>query len=375
VSTVTDPAIARSLEVLRGGLPYRSLTAREIAALAANPGCHRRAVTDVARVDRAALAARCGRPYPDGQSVFAITRGDAFIRLLAADEWAELVRVLRPHFDGPAAAPTVHVHSLGKGCSADAGPGGLRVRAEQTARLMQTVAAAALDGTWHILDHPVVPLRAAGIPTYLEPDAVLWPGCGSWRVVEIKSFPIVDGRPDPDKLATSALQAAAHVLGLRALAALPSGVSEQVVLVTPRNFGLAPVAHLLDVSPHVTRLEYLIARQESVTDLVSALPPEHTLDAGEDSAATRQALEAIPARYAPSCLSSCELAYVCRAEARAAGDPGVLGAHVRAELGSVRTVTRALALAHGDGPVPEEVADVAESLRRAAGSTARGQRR
>ena len=47
---------------LRGDIPPRRHNARTIAALAANPGCHRRALLDSARVDKQRIADREGFP-------------------------------------------------------------------------------------------------------------------------------------------------------------------------------------------------------------------------------------------------------------------------------------------------------------------------
>jgi hypothetical protein len=69
---------AQRLAALRGPVPQRSLDARALAALAANPGCHRRALLDAAGVDKAVLADRLGSPAPFGQSPFAIARGHIF---------------------------------------------------------------------------------------------------------------------------------------------------------------------------------------------------------------------------------------------------------------------------------------------------------
>ena len=63
-------ALERRLAALRGDAPARSLDARALAALAANPGCRRRAVLDAAGVDKGALAKRLGSPTAFGQSPF-----------------------------------------------------------------------------------------------------------------------------------------------------------------------------------------------------------------------------------------------------------------------------------------------------------------
>src|SRR5439155_6828451 len=72
-------ALRQRLAELRGpDVPAKALDARALAALAANPGCKRRAILDGAGVNKAALASALGSPSAFGQSQFALTRGNAF---------------------------------------------------------------------------------------------------------------------------------------------------------------------------------------------------------------------------------------------------------------------------------------------------------
>ena len=68
--TGTEARLAR----LRGRALPKSHNARTIAALAANPGCARRAIMDAAGADKQHLAADTGFPAPFGQSRFALAR-------------------------------------------------------------------------------------------------------------------------------------------------------------------------------------------------------------------------------------------------------------------------------------------------------------
>lgn len=52
------------LSVLRGAAEQRGLDARALAALAANPGCRRRALLDAAGVDKGAVAGGSAGPLP-----------------------------------------------------------------------------------------------------------------------------------------------------------------------------------------------------------------------------------------------------------------------------------------------------------------------
>src|SRR4051812_37858460 len=89
-----DPVTA-GLAALRGPLPMKLPNARTLAAIRANPACNARRVLDAAGVDKAQLAARLGRPVPEGQSKFALQRGNRFERLVKDDNYAQLIRLLR----------------------------------------------------------------------------------------------------------------------------------------------------------------------------------------------------------------------------------------------------------------------------------------
>ncbi|GAA4999127.1 hypothetical protein GCM10025734_33420 [Kitasatospora paranensis] len=94
--------LAQRLSELRGRAPQRSLDARALAALAANPGCRRRSLLDAAGVDKAAVAKQLGRPAPFGQSPFALARGNVFEARLKQDGYAALLEPLRRHLGLPA---------------------------------------------------------------------------------------------------------------------------------------------------------------------------------------------------------------------------------------------------------------------------------
>ncbi|WP_370112337.1 hypothetical protein [Streptacidiphilus sp. MAP12-33] len=190
------------------------MDARGLAALAANPACDRRAVLDAAGVDKAALAGRLGSPAAFGQSPFAITRGLVFERRLRSERCAELAALLRTRLlPEESAQLPVEVPDL----LASEGPA---VRAARTrAALLEAAADAAAGRAWTLLDRPLLRLEVAGSAVSLEPDAIVVGPDGRWTVVEIKSFPILDGSADPAKVGAAARQAAVYVLALRATAA------------------------------------------------------------------------------------------------------------------------------------------------------------
>ncbi|MDH6110575.1 hypothetical protein P3T36_006171 [Kitasatospora sp. MAP12-15] len=369
--TQTEPA--RRLAVLRGGAEQRGLDARALAALAANPGCHRRALLDAAGVDKTALADRLGQPAPFGRSPFAIARGNAFEARLKADGCAALLAPLRRRLglpaeeDSPLLVPDLLPRS------------GPAVRAARTAQALAE--AVAEPASWTLLDHPMLRLTVAGSPAYLEPDAVVVRD-GRCTVVEIKSFPVLDGSADPAKVGAAARQAAVYVLALQEAAGhsaehgpyaapqLPGSPELTVLLVCPKDFGNRPTAQLIDIRRELATTRRQLARLTRIDELLDALPPGTSFDLGPDPAGqpTRPvgelaaAVESVPAAYSPECLSACELGFHCRSQARCSDAVEQLGRGVRGELGSLRTVGAALAAAHGskaaDGePAPGKAAE------------------
>ncbi|NEC22510.1 hypothetical protein G3I50_30335, partial [Streptomyces parvus] len=98
--------LRQRLAELRGpSVAPHPLDARALAALAANPGCKRRALLDGAGVDKGVLATALGSPAPFGQSQFAFMRGNAFEAKVKADGGAELLRLLYERLGGSSAAP------------------------------------------------------------------------------------------------------------------------------------------------------------------------------------------------------------------------------------------------------------------------------
>jgi hypothetical protein len=352
-----DRAAAR-LGRIRGPVAPRRLGARTIAALTSNPGCGRRAVVDAAGVDKDLLAARVGYPAPFGQSEFAIARGNAFEKQVKADRCAGLVTLLRDQLGLDLADPAhVDLGAAGRGETPDTRHASARER---------LLAAAAPSGAV-VFDHPLVRLDVAGRAVSLEPDVVVVEPGGRFHVVEIKSFPVIDGQADGEKVAAAAIQAAVYVLALRRL--LGAGaVSHEVALVCPKDFSNVPVATTIDVRRQLLVLDHQLARLTRIDTLLDGLPDDLSLDLTADAAGQPAALAAslrrLAARYAPSCLSTCELAFFCRGEA--AGRTAALGIGVREELGGVETVADVLGLADGHLVLGDEAADAGAMLRAAA---------
>ena len=342
-----------SLDRLRGAAKAKRHNARTIAALTGNPGCTRRAVLDAAGVDKPKLAETIGFPGSFGQSRFALARGNSFEAMLKADGCALLLDALR--------AVGIDADDVGYDDLGVDDDDTLSARHDRTRALLAAQARAAL------IDHPLLTLDVAGQTVFLEPDLIAFQARGRLHVVEIKSFAIVDGQADGAKVAGAAVQAAVYVLALRRLLASlgldEQLVSHEVVLVCPANFSMRPEAVLIDVRKQLSTLRRQLARLESVGDLVDALPSGVSFDLALPVEQLLSSLAAVEARYAPECLSACELAVYCRHEA--AGTTTALGRPVRDALGGLTSVDAVLALAAG-APAPSEDLQEAAALLQAA---------
>ncbi|MEU6080667.1 hypothetical protein [Streptomyces sp. NPDC047108] len=351
-------ALRQRLAELRGPTaPPHPLDARALAALAANPGCRRRALLDGAGVDKAALAHALGAPAQFGQSQFAFVRGNAFEARVQADDGAELMRLLCAGLGAGQEAPReVSVPDLSA-----AGPEG------RTARTRLALEEATAAGSWSLLFHPMVALDVAGSPAYLEPDAVAVHPDGTWTVVEVKSFPVVDGSADAAKVGAAARQAAVYVLALEDLASElgltgrgadgAGPVRHTALLVCPKDFSNLPTAEPVDVRKQRAVTRRQLERLTRIEEIAAALPDGTTFDlrlADDAKTPTRPreeltaAVEAVGATYAPDCLAACELAFHCRARARQAGAVEAVGRSARGELGGLTTVEAVLAAAFGE---------------------------
>ena len=386
----TEARLAR----IRGRAVPRSHNARTIAALASNPGCARRAVLDAAGADKQRLAAYAGFPAPFGQSRFAFARGNAFEAQVKANGAAELLRLLREHLHLP--IPEASYDDL----SEVGGNASLELRHARTRSLLARAARAASTesvaagsdavgpaddaspaggdrpavGAGTMFDHPLLRLEVGGRHAYLEPDLIAFQVRGRFHVIEIKSFAVIDGRADGDKVAAAAIQSAVYVLALRdALAGLgvpPAAVADETILVCPENFANRPVAVSLDVRKQLTVLRRQLSRLDRIDDLLDLLPADLTFDLDpDDQGVPRRApaglaaeIRQVEARYVPECLNTCEMCYFCREEAR--GCTAALGREARDDLGGVEQVTTVLRLARGTpgtGQGPSQGSDLAEA--------------
>ncbi|WP_367049034.1 hypothetical protein [Streptomyces sp. Je 1-332] len=375
-------ALRQRLAELRGpDVPAAPLDARALAALAANPGCRRRALLDGAGVDKAALAQSLGSPAPFGQSQFAFMRGNAFEAKVKADGGAELLRLVHGRLGGgpepvPGESSVPDLAAVGPEGRAARTSLALREATEATVATEEATEAtvateeateATSTGGWTLLDHPMLALDVAGTPAFLEPDAVVVHPDGSWTVVEIKSFPMIDGSADAAKVGAAARQAAVYALALERVAAHMDPaprIRDHVLLVCPKDFSNLPTASAIDVRKQLSVARRQLARLTRIEDIAAALPEGTTFDVNRPAPDLTAAVESVPATYAPECLAACELAFHCRERSRDEGSVTSLGRSVRGELGSLTTVEDVLSAATGASGDPAD--PTVAALRRAA---------
>ena len=175
------------LDRLRGRALPKNHDARTISALAANPGCARRALMDAAGVDKQRVAAHAGFPAPFGQSRFAIVRGNAFEAQVKENGAAQLLTLLRDQLG-------LDVSEVGYTDFNDVGGNS---SAELRHRHTRHVLTAPDQPGRTLLDHPLLRLQVGGRHAYLEPDLIALRLDGTFHVIEIKSFAVIDGQADP----------------------------------------------------------------------------------------------------------------------------------------------------------------------------------
>ncbi|GAA0927234.1 hypothetical protein [Streptomyces thermoalcalitolerans] len=354
------------LAALRGPRPPQPYTARKITALTANPACSRRAVLDAAGVDKALLAQRMGYEPRFGQSPFAIAREQAFEALVKWGGYAELIRLLREQLDVPVEEAGVSdLNEVG-------GDTSLARRAKETRNLLARLASGGDERL--ILDRPVLTLEVAGQTAYLEPQAVTHRVGGKFYVVEIRSFPAIDGQANPTAVAQTAKQAAVSVLALHhAFAQLDldqEQIAHEFLLICPKDFSNRPYGRLVDIRQELDALSFQLNRLRRADDLARDLPPSATFDTDRDAGQLDASVRALDASYTPGCLSFCELARYCRDEATACASPARLGGTVRDALPGIDSTRTALAYldgAHAPGPAEAAAIDrlrTADRLRR-----------
>lgn len=384
---MTEDTADEALKRIRGTLPSARANARSVAALTQNPGCTRRRVIDSASIPAYLLADKLGHPTLRGQSPFAIEGGNRFEdRLKRRSGYELLVDALAPYVELPKPPDLVveDVNRVGRLKDAEKW---MDARARRTDEALSRIARGDADAP-HVVDHPVLRFDLAGVSVNLEPDALAFRVGDKLELVEIKSYPIIDGQADPKKLAATAGQASVYHMALRAtlerLGFDPELLNWSVILVAPRNFGRTPVAHRIPLIKKSMALSRVLRAVPRTADVLEGLPddltfdvdPANSMDADALHVALAAAVTSVPAFFVPECVQNCDMAKFCRSEAWSNDDPARLGREARDNLAGVHSLADSLRLATcAPDEVEPELVDVGGALRDAFGAIERARMR
>src|SRR5579884_1261827 len=305
--------VGKRLDAIRGGAPRRSPNVRVLATYARHTGCNLATLGFAAGVDFDRLLAGTRFAAPFGQSPFAIGRGLSFERLLRAGHYAATLDLLRHLLAVPPDA--ARVLNLRQGYPP--GPDHMPLRARDTAALLGRIVRGEPSAP-HLIDGAVLSAAVGGRTAYFEADALAALARGEIRVAEVKSFPKVDDRVDPDKLGAALDQVAIYILLARAEVLRQGGdperlVSDRALLITPRNVGLTPTLSEQRVEARVRRVARLLSAIPAAEDVAVAAPPKASFGPVANTAAAEdRRLEAlhdladrVGTAYEPSCLADC----------------------------------------------------------------------
>ena len=370
----TPANLERRLEEIRGGAPRRSPSVRALAAFARHTNCRLAALGFAAGVnfDRLLVGTRFQVSF--GQSPFAIGRGLAFEKMLRGNGYAATLGLLHDLLGvSPEAARVVNLRE-----GYPAGPERMPARARDTTALLAKIVRG--DPTApHLIDGGVLTGRVGGLTAHFEADAVAALAGGEIRVAEVKSFPKVDDRVDPEKLGAALDQVALYIHFTREeierLGGQPERlVSDRALLITPRNVSLTPTLSEQRVESRVRRARQLLEKVPRAADVAAAAPAglsfgpvaDATTDEQRRLEVLHEVADCVGTAYEPGCLSSCGNARFCRARAFRDGSPCLSGTTAVRLLPGITTLGRAEELTHGSPPTADE-APVAALLGRAGG--------
>ncbi|MGF1583058.1 MAG: hypothetical protein ACFCD0_27375 [Gemmataceae bacterium] len=358
-----DATTAKRLDNIRGTAPQRSPSVRVLSAYSQNTTCPLATLGFAAKVDFDKLLVGTKFRTPFGQSPFAIQRGNAFEELLRQNNYALTLDLLREPLNLQSGQG--RVVNLRQGL-----PGGSKKmsdRADATKNLVREIIAGKPTAP-HLIDGAVLRGCIGGLEAFFEADALAARTAnGMLRVAEVKSFPKVDDRLDSDKLGAALDQVAIYVLLARqvvdALGGDPEGmVSDQALIITPRNVGLTPTLSEKSVVPNVARIKRVMSAIPSAKDIATATPETITFSTVADKTAEEekridalaQIADTVGTAYTPTCLSTCGNARFCRDRAIHAGSPCAVGTPVARALPEIVSLGRAESLSRGTTPTPAE---------------------
>jgi hypothetical protein len=364
--TTADEKLAK----VRGSAPVKPPTVNVLSAATAHSDCP---VAMLALASRTDLDKLCADTYFEvafGQDPQAFRRGQMFERRVKEEPaYGALIQLLREKAGFP--LTSVRIENLRSRFPANTE--GLKLRAAETRRLLRQIARDN-NGAPNIIDGAVLTCTVAGQTAYYEADSLAAAKRGGrLHVVEIKSFPITDGRCDKEKLGAACNQAAWYVLLCRRILMeerlQPDVVSDEGFIVLPEGIGLKPTLLRQNLAARIRRAGALLASVPDPAQIMLKLSddtqfPSPSLDPEARLEKLEDLLDTIGTSYRPDCLQDCGLARLCRSRAHDSGRATLCGGAVIRQLPGVPTLLRTAELARGAKADSSEV-HVAAALARA----------
>ena len=265
-------------------------------------------------------------------SPFAFARGQAFERMLAEGGYGLLLALLREKmgFD----VVDARVVNLRGGYPPNRE--GMRLRAHETRSLLREIARRDPNAP-NLIDGAVLETQIGGVPAHFEADSLAARFGGDIHTGEVKSFPVVNGRTEPDKLGSALDQAAIYTL---LTARTSSGHRRR-----PRNrLAEGPADHAAQCRPAPDTVGHRRvpadgthrptacghaghSRARTRPGPGTSFGPVADRDAepGRRIEALHGLADQVGTHYVSSCVTGCGLYRFCRARARACGSPQLVG--------------------------------------------------
>lgn len=353
-------------------------TRRRLDQFVANPRCAANVLSAVHDIPMDQVARSLGLDVEVGQSPFAIGRGITFERSLYADD-AERLREALVHA-GVLSASAAGFLDLRLRMSG----GPMRDLDDSRAHFadaLRAFAKAAADPAARAAIPSIVAAPALRIPgRAILPDGMFAvdvvtvhpappPGPITLRVGEIKVYPDRGGHTDPHELATTRAQAGVYVHALRLAVgdlSLDSAIEvagDGFLVLTKPGSNFPSIRANEDLRFQAARAATAFERLREAAAL--AVPFDDEADRVPDLrlAAVRDAAKT----YDEACVSFCELAQHCHANAVTSGNPAILGRDVARFLGTI-DLPRALALMDGEAAASAAEADFVRRVAEARGA-------
>ena len=356
---------------VRAGAPERSPTVRVLAAYSGHTDCRLASVGFAAGIDLDRLLIGTKYQAPFGQSPFAFSRGTNFERIVQANNYSSTLDLFRSEMGfATADARTINlrnVHAKNRE--------GMRLRAEDTRSLIRKILNHDRNAP-NLIDGAVLEATVSGVTAHFEADALAARFGGLIHAGEVKSFPVVDGRADAEKLGAALDQVSVYIMLTKRLVEQLGRthdiVSPIAIIITPRNVALTPTLSTKDVTRRIARTERLLSSVPDAASIADSVPPrvnfglaaDRTADPDRRIDSLHDLADRVGTAYNPNCLSTCGNALFCRARALRSGSPSLAGPSVVRLLPGVDSLRRAAELSDGATPLPQE-APVAEHLARA----------